>query len=195
MSSHSTKKGQDILSKDSVNNTSNWSRDAFVSLFDKYQEDEGISQTDAIKRLSEYLPLGERQIYRWIKGEAVIPDKWHQKITDFFQYNTGERVRDTPTVNTPRGIDLQEVGNTGLTIESQAGESISDKITTLYELVYSLIPMQEMKNALERGDEVKTPFRFIFERDFQGDAFEIEFVAKVRKVKKPSPPDKRQPYH
>ena len=53
--------------------------------------------------------------------------------------------------------------------------------------------MNEMKEALERGDEVKTPFRFIFERDFQGDAFEIEFVAKVRKVKKPSPPVQNKP--
>ena len=116
-----------------------------------------------------------------LKGDVYQPFPQHYSV------------RDTPTVNTPRGIDLQQVGNTGLTIESHAGESISDKITTLYELVYSLIPMQEMKNALERGDEVKTPFRFIFERDFQGDAFEIEFVARVRKVKKPSPPEKDNP--
>ena len=83
-------------------------------------------------------------------------------------YSVGERVGDSPSINTSQGIEPHALGNTGLTLESQMGKNASDKITTLYELVYSLIPMNEMKDALERGDEVKTPFQFIFERDFEG---------------------------
>ena len=188
------------VSFDSGNSITELLRDRVRSLIKTRAYEQGTNVTTVVGDIATLVDREPETVFRWLREDSVN-DKYHDRIARFFNVTTewlltgkGEKyVRDTPTVNTPRGIDLQGVGNTGLTMESHAGESISDKITTLYELVYSLIPMQEMKNALERGDEVKTPFRFIFERDFEGDTYEVKFIAEVRKIKKPSPPTKDSP--
>ena len=116
-----------------------------------------------------------------LKGDVYQPFPQH--------YSVG----DTPTVNTLQGIEPHALGNIGLTSVSLEGGNDTDKISRLRQLVYSLIPMQEMKDALERGDEFKTPFQFIFERDFEGDTYKIKFTAEVRKDKKPSLPKPENP--
>ena len=62
----------------------------------------------------------------------MINDKYHDRIARFFNVTTewlktgvGERVGDSPSINTSRGIEPHEPGNTGLTLASQIGESVS----------------------------------------------------------------------
>ena len=176
------------------------------SLFNDFMEKRGLAQKVVIKMTKPFVPIGERQVKRYLAGDAEVKDKWISGFASFFGVNedwlrTGEgemhhvnTVGESPSSNPLRTNPPQKEGDndSSQVIHVDSKDDIPEKL--IAENALKIINFNRMKKLIKQGaGEEAVAFEHIYWIPYENENYKVRFVAYVEKEKTPPAPEEKPP--